>query len=565
VLLLVTFRDTEADVPRRSRDARRPAPLRRRRPAALAGLSERRGRRVRAPRAGGEPGGARAARAIGDLTGGNAFLVCELWRALVETGIVEVADGTIRPTRPLASSARPRACARSSASGSRGWRRRRATCSSSRPTGGREFELDVVRARRGREPELLTGLDEAVRCGMIEELPSRTLAYRFTHELVRRALYDRLTGVRRAELHLRIGEALESAEGRSGRVLADLAHHFAAAAPLGHADRGVVYNVLAARAATAALAFDEAVARLRTALELRIESPHRRAEVLLELGTAGHRAGRALEALEAFRMAAAIARELDDADLLARAAIGYEDACWRPGIDFEDAVELLEEATAALSAESSELRVRLLGGLTRALAFQGRHERAAIVRTSAVGMARQLDDRAGLAILLARSYWARGTSSLEEILDMLTEAMALGEALGDTELRAEAMSWRVPTFVALGDLDSARRQLTALHAIAEQTAQPFVIHVAEHYSSALALADGRLDERGAGAALARVEPAPGRQRGRRRLRDPDVHIAASRDGSPSSRRSSASWPATPAVAGRGDPASPPCSSSSHGG
>ena len=33
------------------------------------------------------------AKAIRDLTEGNAFLVCELWRALVETGIVEVAGG----------------------------------------------------------------------------------------------------------------------------------------------------------------------------------------------------------------------------------------------------------------------------------------------------------------------------------------------------------------------------------------------------------------------------------------------------------------------------------------
>ena len=48
---------------------------------------------------------------------------------------------------------------------------------------------------------------------MIEELPSRALAYRFTHELVRRALYDRLTGLRRAELHLRVGEALEARRG----------------------------------------------------------------------------------------------------------------------------------------------------------------------------------------------------------------------------------------------------------------------------------------------------------------------------------------------------------------
>ena len=109
-------------------------------------------------------------------------------------------------------------------------------------------------------------------------------------------------------------------------------------------------------------------------------------------------------------------------------------------------------------------------------------------------MARGLGDRAGLATVLMRSYWARGTSSLREILEMLTEATEIAESLGNTEIRAEAMAWRVPTFVALGDIDSARLEVTALRETAEQTAQPFMHHVAEHYASAIALGDGRLAE-----------------------------------------------------------------------
>ena len=77
---------------------------------------------------------------------------------------------------------------------------------------------------------------------------------------------------------------------------------------------------------------------------------------------------------------------------------------------------------------------------------------------------------------------------------MLTEARDLGEELGNTEIRAEAMAWRVPAFVALCDIDSARREVAALLETAEQTAQPFMLHVAEHYRSAIALCDGRLEE-----------------------------------------------------------------------
>jgi DNA-binding CsgD family transcriptional regulator/tetratricopeptide (TPR) repeat protein len=497
LLLLATFRDAEADVPQTLAEAL--ADLRRSDDVVrlrLAGFSGSEVTEFVRRAAGGDVGAGlpELAQAIGNLTGGNAFLVCELWRALVETEVVEIVGGTVRLTGSPQDLGTPESVHEVVSQRLSRLAPGTTDLLELAATAGGEFELEIVRHAGGvPDAELLPRLDEAVRSGMIEELPSRTLAYRFTHELVRRALYDRLSGVRRADLHLRIGEALESADGRSGRALADLAHHFAAAAPLDSASRGVDYNVLAAQAATGALAFDEAVARLRTALELRIESPQRRAEVLLDLGTASHRAGKALDALEAFGMAASIGRELGDADLLARAAIGYEDACWRPGISFADAVELLEEATAALSDDSSDLRVRLLGGLARALAFQGNKERAEIVRRNAVGMARELDDRAGLASVLVRAFWSRGTSSLEEILEMLTEAMALGEELGDTEIRAEGMSWRVPTFVALGDIDSARREIDVLQATAEQTAQPFILHVAAHYRSAIALCDGRLD------------------------------------------------------------------------
>ena len=143
----------------------------------------------------------------------------------------------------------------------------------------------VLRLAAPAELERLDALEPAVRSGMIEELPSPTLAYRFTHELVRRALYDRLSVVRRAELHLRIGEALE-ATGRParGRMLADLAHHFAAAAPIDGPRRAIDYNLLAADAASAALAHGEAAARLRTALRIGVDDEHRRAEILLALG-----------------------------------------------------------------------------------------------------------------------------------------------------------------------------------------------------------------------------------------------------------------------------------------
>ena len=363
-------------------------------------------------------------------------------------------------------------------------------------TAGAEFSFGVVRGAAGMgEPELLAALDEAVRSGMIEEVPPHTgwRGASRTSWCGGRCM----TGCRGCgERSCTCGWARRWRPPRDARAARSPISRITSRRRRRSAEptRAVEYNVLAARAATAALAYGEAAARLGTALGMGIEDPRERAEVFLELGEVSHRGGKAIDALEAFLSAAEIARELDDAQLLARAASGYEDACWRPGMHDQGAVELLEEAVTALGEEDCGLRVGLLSGLARALDFQGRRERGVVVRTSAIEMARRLEDRAGLASVLVRSYWSVGTTPVEEILEMLTEARDIAGELGNTEIRAEAMSWRVPAFVALCDLESARREIAELLEIAEQTAQPFIVHVAEHHGAAIALCDGRLEE-----------------------------------------------------------------------
>ncbi|HWY90781.1 MAG TPA: AAA family ATPase, partial [Solirubrobacteraceae bacterium] len=299
VLLVMTFRDTEVDISRELTetlaDLRRFDDVVRMRLDVLSDADVANFVR-RAAECDLEEEVGELAGAIHELTDGNAFLVCELWRALVETGTVQIGDGRIGVVRPLRELATPSGVQEVVSQRLARLDSRAAELLELAATIGSEFELDVIRHAAGlAERELLAALEETVASGMVEELPAPRLVCRFTHELVRRAVYDRLSLARRAELHLRVGEALVAA-GASERALADLAHHFSAAAPLGGSERAIRYNIRAASAASAALAFDEAASRLRTAIDLGIEDKQELAETLLQLGMTHNRAGNATAA-----------------------------------------------------------------------------------------------------------------------------------------------------------------------------------------------------------------------------------------------------------------------------
>ena len=507
VLLLATFRETEAgdalsdalaDL-RRSEDVVR---------LRLEGLTGEEVAEFVRQASGGD--GADLAQAISELTSGNPFLVCELWRSLADTGelgtpesVREVVGQRLARLRPATSDLLELAA-----------------------TAGAEFDLETLGlAAEVPDAELLSALDEAVRSGMIEELPSRRLAYRFTHELFRRALYDRLTGLRRAELHLRFGEALERSGG--GRDVAELAYHFAAAAPFGGTARGVEYNVLAARAAAAALDFDDAAERLRVALELGVQEPLERGELLLELGGAGHRGGRLVDALAAFTEAAEIGRATGDADLLARAAIGYEEACWRP---------VITDRAGGRAARGGGARPRRRGiggprgrpGRARARAPDPRPARARRRRAGGGGgdgarprRPRRAGHGAGGQLLVTRDdVVAAGAGEAQRGARHRRRAGGRRAPLrGDELARLLAGRGVRPRLGPARDRGGPRdgradgaavsrargRALRLCHRVVRGTA-------------------GR--RRGDGHAVARVEPAPDRPRRVRRARDPDVQRPA---------------------------------------
>jgi class 3 adenylate cyclase/tetratricopeptide (TPR) repeat protein len=437
---------------------------------------------------------AELAPSIEELTAGNPFLVCELWRALVESEALDVTEGRVRLAQPIAEVSSPDSVREVVQFRLARLDEQTRVLLEVAAVIGAEFELAVLRRAVPETVEFSTALDDAVRSGTIEELPG--LTHRFTHELVRRAVADDLTGVRRAELHVRVGEALEAVHAANpGRVLPALAYHFTLGAPVADTERAVHYNVEAAESAMAALAYEDAAAHFTQALELGVEDARERARLELERANAHRFSGQWLPALEASRAAAALAREVGDAELFARAALRSEDASNIPSLSDEQTIGLLREAVAMLDPEDSNLLAQVLSALGRSLALFGDDAAGArSARLSGIEMARRLDDPPTLAMVLTQEDPRNLTGSLEESLENLREGREAARQIGSLYFESEA-AWRtIVTLVSLGELPAAREELELYRELAQESRLPDKLYNSTLFASALALCDGRLDD-----------------------------------------------------------------------
>ena len=112
-------------------------------------------------------------------------------------------------------------------------------------------------------------------------------------------------------------------------ALAELAAHYARAAPLGTAAKAVECSIRAAEQAAAILAYGDAIAhyeRALAALALQAPDERKRLEVCLALGAVAVRAARYPRARQAFAQAARRARALDDQHAFVLAALSFAEA-----------------------------------------------------------------------------------------------------------------------------------------------------------------------------------------------------------------------------------------------
>ena len=181
---------------------------------------------------------------------------------------------------------------------------------------GTDFTTEALGRLSGMaSDQLLDIIDHVVEAGLLRHVPGALGRLRFSHGLVRETLYDELTSAQRMRLHHQAAEALAGLyAGDEESHLAELAHHFFEAAPLGDTATAVDYARRAGAEATRALAYEEAARLYRmalAALELDMrEDRELHGELLLSLGDALARAGDLLAARETLLRAATNARRI---------------------------------------------------------------------------------------------------------------------------------------------------------------------------------------------------------------------------------------------------------------
>jgi DNA-binding SARP family transcriptional activator len=121
--------------------------------------------------------------------------------------------------------------------------------------------------------ELLDLFELATVDGLLSEESDDPGVYRFNHDLVRDALYDDLSGLRRARLHSQAVDAILAVHGDTPALAHELARHAVAAVPHTGPDTAVERLGASARVAHRQLAVDLAERQLRLALSLLDAAP----------------------------------------------------------------------------------------------------------------------------------------------------------------------------------------------------------------------------------------------------------------------------------------------------
>jgi len=424
-----------------------------------------------------------------DQTGGNPFFLRELWRDLAGAPIrsagarapVSVRDTLQRRLARLTS--RERAAVETAA------------------VLGDGGDVRVVLQARAADPGLaggeaggadaasvLAALDAAVSFGFLdgEELARGRIA--FPHMLTRQAVLDLTGPSRRAGLHAQVGDVIQSSGSRSPAAVRQLAYHFARAAALGYGEAAARYLRQAAGDAERSLAFEDAAAWYEQAADLTDGPDSDREELLFSAADSHVRAGDFAGARTLYLRLTGSA----DSRMRLRAAIGFENAAWRPGRPGTEACALLGHALEGVPEDLDDcLYVRALASLGRATAFTGDVERSRRQTDFALEHARRLGDRQLLVHALETMMWQRALpGTIGRHLALATELGPLAKAVQDWAALGTAAIFSSSIAYIVGDRPGWAAATVDGDLAVRGSGQPFIAFVRRCADYAGAFLDG---------------------------------------------------------------------------
>jgi len=440
----------------------------------------------------GSPIDATLARTVGLLarqTDGNPFLLGELWRHLVETGSLQQdAAGQWHADTDAATPGTPEAVR---AVVGRRIERLPAPARELLEVAaivGPTFSLDIVADSAGTDRAAsLELLEPALASATLEETGAGT--FRFSHALVRRAIYDRVSLTRRTRLHLDIARAMER-RGVTDRTLPELARHYAAAVPLADAGEAIAVAIRAADAAMRSLAYEDAADLLERVLPF-VDDSFARAELLLQIADANLSSGDNARVQAHMREVMQLAHVLGRSDIAVRAALAFEESSWRLGLPGAEAERLLRQVLPDVGSDAT--RIRVLAARGRALALSGEPGADHVIE-DAIAAARELGDPD--VLVFALNTWFNLPWAPQKYGLMLERSIELRDLVAANPTRrpwtqVHAQQWLVVALMLNGrfsELAEARAEHTRM---AESSQQPFHRHLSAAVNSTCALMEGR--------------------------------------------------------------------------
>lgn len=337
---------------------------------------------------------------------------------------------------------------------------------------GLSFGLAELLAALGETPSFTLGaLDSCLQQGVL--IAQEGARFAFAHALIRDVTYTQLPRSERAELHARFAHWLEQrGHFASAAGLAQLAHHFYHAAPLGVAAKAVAYARTAAERAMEKAAYAQAATYLEHALECaellhdllpaeKLSLEVARVDALCAAGAAGADTVLSDALAEHADRAVALGRP----ELLVRATLVYTGQTRagfvpRRAVGASDAreLDLLTRSLQAAGDAATQERVLLLCSLAYSLSYSTDQARRTAVCNEAVSLARQLTVPWLLArALLVKVYADADPSLYSERLAACNELVQVTQKHGLSALELEARITRAVCSLEMADRAAAER------------------------------------------------------------------------------------------------------------